>query len=216
MDNTSGEKISHEGNESEIALPEIDRKLLQLRQFETDLQNNEVTEAITALRRVFDLQFERLTSLNIVITYHGSLQYNDPLNLDADVEFMGDNLKFEDVKDKFLEAERELRKPDVWPRKTCDTNFGVCSIGEIRERLKEFDGKKHYDPNPKEDYDFDPALDASLILSSKVLYENQKPQLEYLQGEVRKLIAGSQWLREGVLHKLNSVIGVRQERRRTT
>lgn len=212
MDNIHGEGIPYRGNELEVALSRIDSRLLQLRQFETDLQNDEVTRAITALHKVFDPQFEWFASRNIIITYHGSLQYNDPRNLDADVEFMGDNLGFKDIKNKFLEGERELIKPGVWPRANCETNFGNCSISKIRKGLEEFEGK-HYDPNPKEDLDFDPALEAALMLSSKVLYESQKPQLEALQEEVRKLIAGNQWLKEGVLYELTDVVKVRQSRR---
>jgi len=207
------EEVLRRGNESEIALPEIDSKLVQLKQFETDLQNDEVTKAITALHRVFDPQFEWFASHNIVITYHGSLQYNDPRNLDADVEFMGDNLEFKDVKDKRFEAEDELEKPGVWSRENCDTNFGISSISKIRRELKELEGE-HYDPDPKEDRDFNPEFGASLILSSKVLFESQKPLLEGLQKKVRRLIAENQWLNEGVLHELTDVVRERQSRRR--
>lgn len=213
MDNMKGEEVPHRGKESEIALPEIDSKLTQLKHFETDLQNDEVTKAIIALHRVFDPQFEWFASRNIVITYHGSLQYNDPRNLDIDVEFMGDNLEFKDVKEMEREVENELEKPGVWPRENCDTNFGICGISKIKRGLKEFEGER-YDPNPKDDRDLNPELDASLILSSKVLYESQKPQLEALQKEVRKLIAGNRWLREGVLYELTDVVKVRQSRRK--
>jgi len=209
------EEVLHRGNEAEIELPEIDSRLAQLRGFETDLQNDEVAKAITALHKVFDPQLEWFTSHGVVITYHGSLQYNDPRNLDADVEFMGDNLEFKDIKDRISKAEDELQEPGVWPRKNCDTNFGHCSIGKIRKELKEFEGEEHYNPNPEEDYDFNPELDASLILSSKVLFESQRPQLEGLQKKVRRLIAENQWLKEGVLYELTDVVNIRQERRRT-
>ena len=207
------EEVLHRGNEAEIELPEIDSRLAQLRGFETDLQNDEVAKAITALHKVFDPQLEWFTSHGVVITYHGSLQYNDPRNLDADVEFMGDDLEFEDIKDKMIKAEDALQEPGVWPRKNFDANFGHCSVDKIGEELKEFEGKDHYSPNPEEDYDFNPELDASLILSSKVLYENQKPLLEGLQKKVRRLIAENQWLMEGVLHVLTTVVSVRQNRR---
>ena len=213
MDNIGGERVPHRGNESEIALPEIDSKLAQLKDFETDLQNDEINKAIIALHGVFDQQFQWFQSRNIVITYHGSLQYNDPRNLDADIEFMGDNLESKDVRDKFSEAEDGLMESGAWPRKNCDTNFGICSISKIKRELKEFEGER-YDPNPKEDRDLNPELDSALILSSKVLYEDQKPQLEDLQKEVRKLIAGNQWLREGVLDVLTGVVAVRQGRRK--
>lgn len=97
-------------NEPEISLPEIDSQLAQLKYFETDLQNDEVAKARIALLRVFDPQFQWFQSQRIIVTYHGSLQYNDPRNLDVDVEFMGNNLGLKDVVSKCFEIEDELKK----------------------------------------------------------------------------------------------------------
>lgn len=215
MDNLIGEGVSSVGqrNELGIVLPDIDIKLVQLKYCETDLRNDGVEKAKIALHRVFDPRFKWFQSRNIIITYHGSLQYNDPSNLDLDVEFARDNLVLKDVRGMIRELENEFKKPGVWPREKCDTNFGVSSISGIKRGLREFEGKKHYDPNPKEDYDSNPELDASLILSSKALYGNQEPQLEDLRKKIRKLLAGNQWLREGVLSVLTGVVSVRQKRR---
>lgn len=166
-----------------------------------------------ALCKVFDPRFEWFKSRNIIITYHGSLQYNDPRDLDVDVEFMGHSLGFKDVKEMEREVENELEKPGVWPRENCDTNFGICSISKIKRDLKELEGHR-YGPNSKEDRDLNLELEASLILSSKVLYESQRPQLEAIQEEVRRLITENQWLKEGVLHQLTGVVVVRQNRRK--
>lgn len=200
-------------NESETAMPEIDSQLAQLKYFENDLQNDEVIKARTALLKVFDPRFKWFKSHNIIITYHGSLQYNDPHNLDADVEFMRSNLEFKDVGNKYFEIEDELKKPNAWPRKNCDTNFGVCSINGIKNDLKKLE-KENYASDFQELHALDPDLNAALILSSKVLYGVQKPQLELLRKKVRKIIVRNQWLRNGVYDTLANVITIRQDRRK--
>lgn len=200
-------------NEPEISLPEIDSQLAQLKYFETDLQNDEVAKARIALLRVFDPQFQWFQSQRIIVTYHGSLQYNDPRNLDVDVEFMGNNLGLKDVISKCSEIEDALKKTNAWPRKNCYTNFGVCSINGIRNDLKELE-KENYASDFKEDQELNPELVAALILSSKVLYEVQRPQLGILQQETRKLILENPWLRRGVYNTLTDVIVTRQNRRK--
>lgn len=208
-------EMSSENKGTEIKLPEIDNKLMQLKSFEADLQNEEVVRARAALRKVFDPKFEWLNSQGIIITFHGSLQYSDPHNLDVDVELVGgDNLFFDESMRKIIaEFGKKFEEFGTWPRKNCDTNIGVSSIDTIRNSLSSLkkEGGRYY--NPKEEYEAFPHTDAALILSSAVLYESQKPQLEILRGQVRQLILNNSFLRKGVLDELNGVIKVRQKRR---
>lgn len=208
-------EMSAENKGAEIKLPEIDNRLAELKSFEADLQNEEVVRARVALRKVFDPKFEWLNSQGIIITFHGSLQYSDPHDLDVDVEFVGgDNLFFDESMRKIIaEFDKKFEESGVWPRKNCDTNIGVSSIGTIKNSLSslEKEGVRSYDP--KEEYEAFPHTDAALILNSAVLYESQKPQLEILRGQVRQLISNNSFLREGVLDELSGVIKVRQKRR---
>ncbi len=88
----------------------------------------------------------------------------------------------------------------------------VClgtTMGEIQSVEK-----ADYASDFQEDHELDPDLVTALMLSSKVLYEVQGPQLELLRKKVRKAIAGNQWLKKGVSATLANVITIRQDRRK--
>lgn len=74
--------------QKKVPLPGIDDKLAQLKFYETDLENDEVKKAVKAMRRILDPYFKWFQSRQVVITYHGSLQYNDPRNLDETREII--------------------------------------------------------------------------------------------------------------------------------
>lgn len=214
MDTSNNEQFSmKKENTSEVKLSNIDSKLRQLKIFETDLRNDEVSKARQALHAVFDPRLEWFKSHNIVITYHGSLQYNDPDNLDVDIELIatGDPLPREDFKKISNELEKDFTKSGVWPRKNCETNIGMLSMDTIREGLRQRQSEK--DSDVKEDSEVYVDTDAALILSSAVLYDEQLPQLENLRRQVRQLITSDQWLKERVAGTLGEAIKVRQGRR---
>jgi hypothetical protein len=198
----------------EITLPDIEPKLSELKLFETDLRNPEVEKAKIILHEVFDPQFEWFNSRNIIVTYHGSLQYSDPKNLDVDISFIGDDkLTYGDMAEKEVELENEFQKK--WPRKKCETDFSILTIKDIKDesdKLKRQFGEEHM-PNGEDD-DIFPPLQSAIILSSKLLYESQKPLLLGKENEVRKIIAEDEWLRREVGKELDGVIGERKKRRK--
>jgi hypothetical protein len=195
------------GSEDEpIVLPDIDARLAKLKSFETDLVNPEVERARQILRRLFDMDISLLRPLG-VLTYHGSLQYNDPVNLDVDVDFfLISNLSIHHGFNILEQLGEVLVGSCLWPRKPCDTNMGCSSIDQIKKGLTETG------TNPK--YETFPELNASLMLSSALLYPDQEPQLRVLQREVRKIIQGHQWLHDNVVLTLDDAIHIREERRR--
>jgi hypothetical protein len=211
MDNSNAEFPPVEKNaNSEIILPGIDSKLAELKFFETDLQNEEVARAKTVLRLVFDTKLKWLESRGIIVTYHGSLQYNDPVNLDVDMNFIGENISSHDKDLKKIWDDTEAVLGTFWSRKRCDIDFNAITMKGIEDDLEQ-SGSRGYDS--VEDSDFYPELKAAVILSSAVLFESQKPQLEVKKKEVRTLIANNPRLRDGVVNVLADVIKTREKRR---
>lgn len=212
MDNSNAEFPPVEKSGSpEISLPDIDSKLAELKFFETDLQNEEVDKAKQALRTVFAPKFEWFDSRNIVIVYHGSLQYNDPHNLDADMDFIGENITAGDLVGLLGDLSDQLK--DLLPRKKCGIDSCPITVADIKEDLKSLEREEQHRLDGEGKPDFFPDDNAASVLSSEVLFESQRPKLEVKKDEVRKLIANNPRLRKGVIEALGEVIETRKKRR---
>jgi hypothetical protein len=212
MDNSNVEFPPVEkNNNSEIILPDIDSKLAELKFFETDLRNREVTRAKKVLQLVFNPNLKWLESRGIVVTYHGSLQYNDPVNLDVDMNFIGENISSHDKDLKKIWDSAEPVLQTFWTRKRCDIDFDAITISGIKDDLKQSKARKYDSIEGSDSY---PEQSAAILLSSTVLFESQRPQLEVKKNEVRRLIVENPRLRKGVLDTLTKVIETRKERRK--
>lgn len=196
-----------------ITVANIDSLLGKLKVFESDQINEEVERAIQAVHRLIDPRFSWFETHGIIVTYHGSLQYHDPKNLDVDLYFVGLNIEYEDVEHVYDELEEKFTQPGIWPRQPCDTNFGIASIKKIDEELKNFDSESNYGADAQGYGDFYPESSASYILSSALLYEEQRNGLKVLQMQIRDRLSRNRWLREGVFDSLSGAIQIREERR---
>jgi len=209
MDISDVESSVKKDANSEISLPDIDSKLAELKFYETDLQNEEVTKAKQILHTVFDPKLEWFQSRDIIVTYHGSLQYNDPRDRDVDIDFIGENIIAGDLKEMFVD-----KLQNVWPRTLGGSiDLDVITVDDIKRDLERLEDEDKHRLEGEEGPDVYPELNASIILSSAVLFESQKSQLEVKRQEVRSLIANNPRLREGVLDTLTEVIKTRKERR---
>ena len=210
MDISKAEFSPVENNKnSEMSLPDIDEKLKKLKSFEKDLVNEEVDKARECLATVFAPELEWFNSRGIILTTHGSVLYKDPRNLDVDMDFVGENISYKDLKEKWKKAEDELKSS--WPRKNCDVDFGIITVEGIESDFKQLEAQGQ---DLGDEADLTPDLNASSVLSSAVLFESQRPKLEAKQREVRSLLVNNPKLREGVLMTLTGVIKTREERRR--
>lgn len=194
-----------------IALPDIDDRLAVLKRFETDLHNNETERGKEVLRQILEPRLPWFESRGLVILYHGSLQYNDPVNLDIDMDFVSEDLSYNDFLSMEGELEQALIQPDIWPRNPCVTNFTFLKISAIREEVAEI-GQTPYDPEASDDLFAD--LDASKVLSARLLFPSQTNALNQYQTEIRQLATGSPWLQAGIVFNLNDAIAIRQARRK--
>lgn len=200
-------------NQPSIILPEIDKKLRVLKRFETDLKDPEVEQAKTAMHTVIAPHLPWLNDQNIVATYHGSLQYGDPRNLDVDIALISEDLKYEAVASLISALEKAFVQPGAWPRETSETDLYYVSITEIRRELAQLQGKKRY--SYARDFDrYYADMDSSFILSSALLFEEQRSLLSRYQNEIRVLVQNNPWLKGGIINSLNRAIKIRQERRR--
>ena len=119
-----------------ISIPEIDRRLKALKRFETDLQNPEVEKARAAIRQIVGSKMPWFNEHDIAVIYHGSLQYNDPRNLDVDLVFIGEPPHFDELNSVKQELEDAFTQSGAWPRYPCETNFGYASLELIRRELE--------------------------------------------------------------------------------
>jgi len=199
--------------QNEIPLPEIDAQLAQLKIFETDQVNEEVVRSREAMRRVLDPHLEWFNERKVVVTYHGSLQYHDPRNLDADIVFISQDVDYNnpEMRTRITDFETAFRQPGAWPRQPTDTNFNVVTISGIQRDLGRLEENARYDSGNDENPPA--ALEASFILSSALLYPDQQPQMANYQTQTRRLIRDNEWLREGVLENLEYTVNERQVRR---
>lgn len=187
----------------------ISDRLSQLKRFETDLHNDEVVRAKTSMEQILRPRFPWFDARGIVITYHGSLQYNDPVHLDVDMQFVSENVHYEEFRETCQVLEHEFMHPGAWPRGRCDTNFLFTSLVEMKQEVDE-KGDSTY--NPDED-DQIADLAASLVLSSRLLFDSQSSLLAQFQAETKQLALKSKWLGDGIIYLLENTIAIRQQRR---
>ncbi|GEM_PF-4459130 len=172
--------------------------LAELKTFETDLVNQEAQKARTILRDFFSGSLGYANASGCALTMHGSLVYNDPKNLDADVTIVSDKLP-SGVMRHFWKLQLELE--DLWPWKgLTDMSFAI-----IEEMNKD---DLHYDD-----------LMLSLVLSSGLIYPENRQQVaihEDYKNMALKILEENPALTTGVILALNSAIAVRKARRAST
>lgn len=124
-----------------------------------------------------------------IVTIHGSCQYCDPVNLDADVTVVSLNMTTKDMHSLLIQT-RDIE--DVWPWDG-GTDISVCSIGEIP-------------------YDENDGLFLALALSSDPLWEQDRTELVVLQIVAMEIFTARQDLALEVLGILDETLKIRRER----
>jgi hypothetical protein len=194
-----------------IELTSIDAKLKRLRVFETDLKNPEVDRAQEAIRRVFRPHLDWFHSREIAITYHGSLQFHDPVNLDIDVALLGQSATFAEVDPVLAQVENEFTKPGVWPRSPAHTDIVYISMEQMQRHLKRIPSDTPHIEGRFIDVSSD--LIAATAISSLLVFPEQQDLFTGMDQQARKIMSQHRWLREGVEKILDHAIEVRLERR---
>lgn len=197
-------------------LPEIDAKLERLTLLENDRKNESVDKMLLFLRDKLKVYLGTMNDIGVVALVHGSLQYNDPRNLDVDLGFFSQDKSFKELRwlSRYIQEEIETSTylDGLEPiGKHKDSNLSTSSIKEIREELLLVDKKGSYSVQE----DIFAELSASKLLSAKLLFNDPK-QIEILEDlriEGRKLLKSSRWLREGVNEILDEVFLDRESNR---
>jgi hypothetical protein len=193
-------------------LAEIDARLVRLKTFETDLQNDETQRARQVMRTIVEPRLSWFDERGIAVTYHGSLQYNDPRNLDVDIAFVPmENLPQDEKQGMHNELHDAFTQPGVWPGEGCTTNFEWVDFERISKVAEEM-GDSPFDP-ADESKDIGATYSACYVLSSPLLFESQRNLLQQSQQKIRQIAAKSKWLRDAMVSALDETIQIREERR---
>ncbi|MEO8582030.1 MAG: hypothetical protein ABI425_05670 [Patescibacteria group bacterium] len=205
--------------EKEMAI--IDQLLAKLKFFEeTNPPNDNVDRAFACIDEVIDQKQteyrQKLIDNKVLVTYHGSLQFNDPRNLDLDLVFTAvDESSLALVNNTIDKLEAECEQIDNWPtlgnnQGHCDTNFNRFSIEQVEIDLKRMSiENKVIDP----EYDFI-DLYVGILLSSKVLFPEQEVLFEIFQQKAKSYLHQSTVLRKAITELLEDILKTRQERKR--
>lgn len=198
-------------NEAFSGLASIGKRLDTLRGYETDRRDPEVEKAVLVIREILEPCLPWFEKHGIVITYHGSLQYNDPRNLDVDLGFISLDKPWEVVwrMDKYLED--SFVQQNVWPRENCITDMTWLQIRDIAREAAIYTNLP-YRHDDRDNHIVD--LTATLVMTSALLDEKQRPLYRKYRGQVWQIASDSRWLREGIAYILDSVIEEREERRK--
>lgn len=157
---------------------------------------------------------QKLVQKNVLVTYHGSLQYQDPVNLDLDLAFTTLDKKTEKAvyRPVILKLEDEFLELPNWPkmgrnRGRCDTNFAIFSIEELRQDAKQINKQGEYDEEECTE------LHAAYILTSRILFPEQFGLAQNFKTEIDSILATSPVLTQAVIGCLNETISIRKERK---
>jgi hypothetical protein len=210
IEESMGDGVDTGGSERHSPLSKIDARLARLKVFEADLHNDEVEAAKASMKRILEPRLSWFDQKGIAVTYHGSLQYNDPKELDVDISYIaGTKLPQGEELEMEQEINNDFSVSGAWPREQCDTNFSWPSVDAIKREVQAR-GDSEYDP---EDVEQDADRWGAYILSSPVLFASQTELLGRYQQEIRQLAGESKWLRDGIVYSLDSAIRVRMMRR---
>jgi len=196
-------------------MPHIIALVDELAQFQRNNPSHlKVSEAMGMVHKVLYRHKSELLWHRVVVTYHGSLLYNDPRNLDLDLGFttssevgllMNENY-IQDIMDEFEAL-------PTWPimghnNGHCDTNFVWFSIEGIQNDVAALEAGRLVFDNELDMLD----INASALLTSPPLFPEQAELLyEFIQ-HVYQLLEGSLILRRVIARPLEEAVAIRKER----
>lgn len=208
-------------SDTEVEMATIDRLIAELQIIEnTNPPNEYVDRAFAAIDDVIDKNEKRykdyFTNNKILVTYHGSLQYNDPRNLDLDLVFISKDTQTLDQAEPIIEElTQHFEHIEDWPEMGnneghCDTNINNFSMEEITTEVTELIASNRAVDTEKDFLD----LYIGCLLNSGLLFPEQEELFEEFRIEAKKLLLKSATLRKAVIENLQDVLKTRQERKR--
>ncbi len=200
-----------QGEMEQNPLEEIDKKLAILKGFETDLHNQEVEQARVSIASIIEGDIDWLNTQRMVATCHGSLQYNDPRNLDGDIMFITDTPGLSITNPEYNSHEYAMGEilslPKMWPRVPFEPEFYIVNISNFEQMLSLVEA------GTATELDVERLSNAGYVLSSALINSTQEKLFRELQQKVRSIAEGSKWLRESIIENLNNAITIRKIRR---
>lgn len=210
--------------------PEITNRISKLKEFETqNTPDPRVQEALGIIKSVMILDRRMLIQNNTLAIYYGSLLFNDPRNLDVDLELV-ETTHRKDAMFNFTDRKNfEFEDIPNWPRTPanngeCSAHLGYTSIQKIEGVIKDFCHKEAEenwkwipDPNSDEEdeqWDFDRAAsNLSLVLTGGLLYPQQQAFHREMKGQVWRLLESYPIIQAPVAKHLQDCIEIREQRR---
>jgi len=192
----------------------IDRYLQRLKKFETDRphgQADAVDDALEMVIQGFNTHPDWRPPGTLILL-HGSMQYHDWHRLDIDLSWIALQSSRK-VKTAINLFETSFNGILGWPGPVaCETNVGESPLIEIRNGASNYSNS----PEQQEEKDNISALDASIILSGKLLLNTpEQQQLHRASKEfVRNLAKQYPGFRQGIIHELKLTLQERESRRK--
>lgn len=181
----------------------IDQALTTLKGFEKDRIDPRVEAARNFLRDFLTPHKPWMEDNNLIATIHGSMQYNDPVNLDSDLVFVGEDHTRETFEEMHKGIELPLRTQ--WPTGNRNVEVSFSTIQEMQDDIDE--GK-----DPHDDDTYGP-LTASYILSGMPVFPEDEPKLAVLRSQAKEILKTNPEFRKATMDILTDTIAIRQERR---
>ncbi len=202
VDISAQEQGASQSESSELA--EIDSLLEQLREFEGESKAIDKPRAKNVLATIIPLLQEHkdwLLANGIIATYHGSLQYNDPVHADLDISFFSSSPLTEEQKQRLWALERQY---DVLSRITNQgaPNFLFYSLEELTGNIGKTERVEGMN-----------TLAACEMRSSKTFFSEQEGPYGELRSEVRRVLGENPHFRQEVTVGLQEVLNQRALRR---
>lgn len=201
----------------ETEMAQIESLIEELVVFEKNNPPDErVDRAFASIDEVIDEQRDYFIRKKILITYHGSLQFNDPRQLDLDLVFTSqDGLTLHQGQHIIQRLEEEFELVEDWPEigeneGKCDTNFTSFSMEELDDDLMNIVAEDRKIDDEKDFID----LHITYLLTSKALFSDQEELLAEFKTQAKELLSQSQILRESVISVLQKIIETRRERKK--
>lgn len=171
---------------------ETTQLLSDLKRYQADRRDETTDRCMQTLHTICDPHESFFRNAGIVLTYHGSLQYNDPVNADADVLFIGNNIGFMEGR-TIRSIENKIE--ESWPT-AGGTNFCTLDLAQI-----------------KQDGSYDGGFFGSMVLSSSFFFPSQEKDIEAYRRQILSLAQDDAEFCRGMIESLRSTLETRMERR---
>ena len=199
---------------TELGTPTIEylkSSLQSLRMYRADRPNgyNDIADdALRITRKSFERFRPFFVASHAIVTYHGSIQYHDAINLDVDIIIISDKKTPRVIFESAYKLQNEMNNLESWPTGKCETNFAFLTLDQIEKETKLFNRGVQYDRNIHLD-----SMLGSCILTSELIFPKQQKDFDKIKNKFTDILKASPVLLGATIEEVEDCIKTRKERR---